>query len=173
MPAFWLGILLILVVAQKLQWLPASGYVSLADDPVQALRHMLLPALTLSAGYAAVLSRVARASMLDVLHEDYIRTARAKGLTDRQVNIKHALRSALLPIITMVGVETGHLLGGAVITETVFALPGMGRLLVDAVSSRDFPVVQGATLILVVLLMASNSLADLAYGFADPRVRRG
>jgi len=173
MPAFWLGILLILVVAQKLQWLPASGYVSLADDPIQALRHLLLPAITLSAGYAAVLSRVARASMLDVLHEDYIRTARAKGLTDRQVNVKHALRSALLPIITMVGVETGHLLGGAVITETVFALPGMGRLLVDAVSSRDFPVVQGATLILVVLLMASNSLADIAYGFADPRVRRG
>jgi ABC-type dipeptide/oligopeptide/nickel transport system permease component len=111
--------------------------------------------------------------MLDVLHEDYVRTARAKGLSPRRVNISHAFRSALLPIITMVGVEAGHLLGGAVITETVFALPGMGRLLVDSVSSRDFPVFQGATLVLVLLLVASNTLADIAYGLADPRVRRG
>lgn len=172
MPAFWLGILLILVVAQKLQWLPASGYVPVTEDPVASLRHLVLPAITLSSGYAAVLSRVARASMLDVLHDDFIRTARAKGLSERHVNVSHALRSALLPIITMIGVEAGHLLGGAVITETVFALPGMGRLLVDAVSSRDFPVFQGATLMLVLLLVASNSMADLAYGFADPRIRR-
>jgi peptide/nickel transport system permease protein len=173
MPAFWFGILLILLISQRLQWLPASGYVSFTNDPVGALRHLTLPAITLSTGYAAVLSRVARASMLDVLHEDYVRTARAKGLSPRRVNISHAFRSALLPIITMVGVEAGHLLGGAVITETVFALPGMGRLLVDSVNSRDFPVFQGATLVLVLLLVASNTIADIAYGLADPRVRRG
>jgi peptide/nickel transport system permease protein len=172
MPAFWLGILLILLFAQRLKWLPASGYVPLTEDPVACLRYLLLPAVTLSAGYMAVLSRVARASMLEVLHEDYIRTARAKGLAEHRIQIGHALRSALLPIITMVGMEAGHLLGGAVVTETVFALPGMGRLLVDAVSSRDFPIVQGATLILVILLVASNLLADLTYGLADPRVRR-
>lgn len=172
MPAFWFGILLILLVSQRLKWLPASGYVSFTDNPIDALRHLILPAITLSTGYAAVLCRVTRASMLDVLHEDYVRTARAKGLSPRRVNMGHAFRSALLPIITMVGVEAGHLLGGAVITETVFALPGMGRLLVDSVSSRDFPVFQGATLVLVILLVASNTVADIAYGLADPRVRR-
>lgn len=172
MPAFWLGILLILLFAQKLSWLPASGYTPFLDDPITCLEHLLLPAITLSSAYAAVLSRVARASMLDVLHEDYIRTARAKGLAEYQVNVRHALRSALLPIITLVGMEAGHLLGGAVVTETVFALPGMGRLLVDAVSSRDFPIVQGATLVLVVMLVASNLIADVAYGIADPQVSR-
>lgn len=173
MPAFWIGILLILLFSQRLGWLPASGYVPLTEDPVRAMRHLILPAVTLSTGYAAVLSRVVRASMLDVLHEDYIRTARAKGLEPRRVNIGHAFRSAMLPIITMIGVEAGGLLGGAVITETVFALPGMGRLLVDSIGSRDFPVFQGATLMLVLLLVLSNTIADLAYGIADPRVRRG
>lgn len=172
MPAFWLGILLILLFAQHWRLLPASGYVRLTEDPVGAVRHLILPAITLGSGFAAVLCRVARASMLDVLHEDYVRTARAKGLADRVVYTRHALRSALLPIITMVGIEAGHLLGGAVVTETVFALPGMGRLLIDGVSSRDFPIVQGATLVLVLLLVASNLLADIAYGVADPRVRR-
>lgn len=172
MPAFWLGILLILLFAQKLEWLPASGYTPFTEDPIACLKYLLLPAITLSSGYAAVLSRIVRASMLDVLHEDYIRTARAKGLAEHQVNIRHALRSALLPVITVIGMEAGHLLGGAVITETVFALPGMGRLLVDAVSSRDFPIVQGATLVLVIMLVLSNLIADLTYGIADPQVSR-
>lgn len=173
MPAFWIGILLILFFSQRLGILPASGYVQFTDDPWRSIRHLILPAITLSSGYAAVLCRVVRASMLDVLHEDYIRTARAKGLGTRQVNVRHAFRSALLPIITIIGVEAGGLFGSAVITETVFALPGMGRLLVDSISSRDFPVFQGATLMLVLLLVISNTLADLAYGLVDPRVRRG
>jgi peptide/nickel transport system permease protein len=172
MPAFWLGILLILFFSQRLELLPASGYVPWREDPAQALRHLILPAITLAAGYAAVMSRVVRASLLDVLDEDFIRTARAKGLPERQINVRHALRAALLPIITLVGVEAGHMLGGAVVTETVFALPGMGRLLVDAVNSRDFPVVQGATLVLAILLVASNLLADITYSLADPRTRR-
>jgi peptide/nickel transport system permease protein len=172
MPAFWLGILLILLFSQRLEWLPASGYVSWREDPAEALKHLLLPAITLSAGYAAVMSRVVRASMLDVLNEDFVRTARAKGLSERIINTRHALRAALLPIITIVGAEAGHLLGGAVVTETVFALPGMGRLLVDAVNSRDFPVVQGATLVLAFLLVFINVIADICYGIADPRTRR-
>lgn len=172
MPAFWLGILLILFFSQRLELLPASGYVPWSEDPAQWLRHMILPAITLSAGYAAVMCRVVRASMLDVLDEDFIRTARAKGMSDQQVLVGHALRAALLPIITLVGVEAGHMLGGAVVVETVFALPGMGRLLVDGVNSRDFPVVQGATLVLAFLLVATNMVADIAYGLADPRTRR-
>ncbi len=173
MPAFWLGILLILFFSQRLELFPASGWVPWREDPAEALRHLILPAITLSAGYAAVMTRVVRASLLEVLDEDFIRTARAKGVPERQINLRHALRAALLPIITLIGVEAGHMLGGAVVTETVFALPGMGRLLVDAVNSRDFPVVQGATLILALLLVASNLIADIAYGLADPRTRRG
>jgi peptide/nickel transport system permease protein len=172
MPAFWLGILLILLFAQTLGWLPPSGYTPFSEDPIQNLRQMLLPAITLSSNYMAVLSRVIRASMLDVLQEDFIRTARAKGLAERTVLLGHALRAAMLPIITIIGMETGTLLGGAVVTETVFAIPGMGRLLVSAVSNRDFPVVQGATLLLVIALVTSNLVADIAYRLADPRVRR-
>jgi peptide/nickel transport system permease protein len=170
MPAFWVGILLILLFAQRLRWMPASGFVPLREDPVGNLRHLLLPAITLSLGFAVVISRVVRASMLEVLSEDYIRTARAKGLGEGRVLIQHALRAALLPTITVVGLETGHLLGGAVVTETVFALPGMGRLLIDAVLSRDFPMVQGTTLVLAILLVCANLVADLTYAAADPRV---
>ena len=170
MPAFWVGILLILLFALQLGWLPPSGYVELRTDPLANLKHRILPAFTLSTGYAAVISRVVRASMLEVLSDDFIRTARSKGLAEPAVIAGHALRAALLPIITVVGMEAGHLLAGAVVTETVFALPGMGRLLVDAVLGRDFPIVQGATLVLVLLLVASNFIADLLYGVADPRV---
>ena len=170
MPAFWVGILLILLFALQLGWLPPSGYVEPRADPLANLKHLILPAFTLSAGYAAVISRVVRASMLEVLSDDFIRTARAKGLAEPAIIAGHALRAALLPIITVVGMEAGHLLAGAVVTETVFALPGMGRLLVDAVLGRDFPIVQGATLVLVLLLVGSNFIADLLYGVADPRV---
>jgi peptide/nickel transport system permease protein len=170
MPAFWVGILLILLFALQLGWLPPSGYVDFRTDPLANLKHLILPAFTLSTGYAAVISRVVRASMLEVLSDDFIRTARSKGLAEPAVIAGHALRAALLPIITVVGMEAGHLLAGAVVTETVFALPGMGRLLVDAVLGRDFPIVQGATLVLVLLLVASNFIADLLYGVADPRL---
>lgn len=170
MPAFWVGILLILLFAQRLRWLPASGFVPLQEDPRSNVQHLVLPAITLSLGFAVVISRVVRASMLEVLSEDYIRTARAKGLDERRVLIRHALRAALLPTITIIGLETGHLLGGAVVTETIFALPGMGRLLIDGVLSRDFPMVQGTTLVLAILLVCANLVADLTYAAADPRV---
>ncbi|MGI8689265.1 MAG: ABC transporter permease [Thermomicrobiales bacterium] len=173
MPAFWVGILLILLFAQRLRWLPASGFVPLQEDPRSNVQHLVLPAITLSLGFAVVISRVVRASMLEVLSEDYIRTARAKGLDERRVLIRHALRAALLPTITIIGLETGHLLGGAVVTETIFALPGMGRLLIDGVLSRDFPMVQGTTLVLAILLVCANLVADLTYAAADPRVGSG
>lgn len=173
MPAFWVGILLILLFAQRLRWLPASGFVPLQEDPRSNVQHLVLPAITLSLGFSVVISRVVRASMLEVLSEDYIRTARAKGLDERRVLIRHALRAALLPTITIIGLETGHLLGGAVVTETIFALPGMGRLLIDGVLSRDFPMVQGTTLILAILLVCANLVADLTYAAVDPRVGSG
>ena len=170
MPAFWLGILLILLFAQALRWLPASGVAPVEQGPLGAIRSLLLPAVTLAAAYVAVLSRVVRASVLEVMREDFVRTARSKGLGQSQVVLGHVLRNALIPIITVIGMESGHLLGGAAVTETLFALPGMGRLLVDGVLSRDFPMVQAATLILVVLLVVANLVADLLYGAADPRL---
>ncbi|MFN8525887.1 MAG: ABC transporter permease [Chloroflexota bacterium] len=170
MPAFWLGVLLILFAAVYLRLLPASGYVRVQEDVLGNLRSMLLPAITLSVGYAAVLSRLVRASLLDVLREDFIRTARSKGLAQRVVLLRHALGGALLPIITVVGMETGRLLGGAVVTETIFALPGIGRLAVDAVLGRDLPTLQAVTLLMAIMLILSNLLADLLYGVADPRI---
>jgi peptide/nickel transport system permease protein len=170
MPAFWLGVLLILLVAVHWRLLPASGYVRPTDDLAGNLKSMLLPAITLSAGYMAVLSRLVRASLLDVLREDYVRTARSKGLAEQVVVLQHALRSALLPIITVIGMESGRLLGGAVVTETIFALPGIGRLAVDAVLGRDLPTLQGVTLFMAAMLILSNFIADLLYGVADPRI---
>jgi len=170
MPAFWLGVLLILVVAVQLRWLPPYGYVRPTDDLPGNLKAMILPAITLAAGYTAILSRLVRASLLDVLDEDYIRTARSKGLAEKVVVLHHGLRSALLPVITVIGLETGRLLGGAVVTETIFALPGLGRLAVDAVLSRDFPMLQGVTLFMAAALLLSNLVADLLYGVADPRI---
>ena len=170
MPAFWLGVLLILAFAVQLRLLPPYGYVRPADDLLGNLKAMILPALTLAAGYTAVLSRLVRASLLDVLNEDYVRTARSKGLPNRVVLLGHAMRSALLPIITVVGMETGRLLGGAVVTETVFALPGVGRLAVDSVVGRDLATLQGVTLFMAGALLLSNLVADLAYGLADPRI---
>ena len=171
MPAFWLGVLLVLFFSVQLRWLPAFGFVSLATDPLGNLKSLILPAITLSAGYAAVLSRLVRASLLDTLEEDYVRTARSKGLANRTVIIAHALRSAMLPVITTIGLETGRLLGGAVVTETIFSLPGIGRLAVDAVTAHDLPTLQGVTLFMAAALLFSNLLADLLYGLADPRIR--
>lgn len=171
MPSFWLGILLILVFAVNLKWLPAYGYVKPTDDLVGNLKSLLLPSIALATSYTAVLSRLVRGSMLEILNEDYIRTARSKGLKENVVILRHGLRSALVPIVTVIGMETGRLLGGAVVTETVFALPGIGRLAVNAVLSRDFPTIQGVTLFMALMLLLSNLVADLLYGVVDPRIR--
>ena len=171
MPAFWLGVLLILVLAVQYRLLPPYGYVRPTDDLLGNLKSLILPSITLAAGYTAVLSRLIRASLLDVLGEDYIRTARSKGLRERIVIAQHGVRNALLPVITVVGLETGRLLGGAVVTETIFALPGIGRLAVDSVLSRDFQTMQGVTLLMAGALLLSNLVADLLYGAADPRIR--
>jgi peptide/nickel transport system permease protein len=173
MPNFWLGVLLIYLFAVNLHWLPPSGYISPFKNPWGNLRSMVLPALALSAAYAAVVMRMVRSSLLEVLNEDYVRTARAKGLTEWLVLFRHTMRNALIPIVTIVGMETGRLLGGAVVTETVFALPGVGRLAVDAVLTRDFPIVQAVTLLMTGALLLSNLVVDLLYGFLDPRIHHG
>jgi len=165
LPNFWLGPLLILVFSLWLGWTPVSG-----NDGALSL---VLPAITLGTGLAAVLARMVRASVLEVLGEDYIRTARAKGLSEAAVLRRHALRNAWLPVLTLVGLQLGGVLGGAVITETVFAWPGVGSLLVESIQSRDYPVVQGCVLLISVLYVLVNALTDLAYARVDPRIRLG
>jgi peptide/nickel transport system permease protein len=164
-PNFWLGPLLILVFSLWLGWFPVSGRNGMAS--------VVLPALTLGTGLAAVLSRMVRSSMLEVLGEDYIRTARAKGLPDHRVVLHHALRNALLPVITLLGLQLGALLAGAVITETVFSWPGIGLLTIEAIQSRDYPVVQACVLLISLCYVCVNLLTDLAYAQVDPRIRLG
>jgi peptide/nickel transport system permease protein len=171
LPSFWLGILLILAFSIYLPLFPASGYVSPWVDPVAHLRHLVLPALTLGAALAAATMRMTRAAMLEVLRADYVRTARAKGLSRRRVIWVHALRNARIPIVTLLGIQLGQLLGGVVITETVFSWPGIGKLTVDAIFARDYPVVQGAVLLTATLFVLINLLTDLVYTVLDPRVR--
>jgi peptide/nickel transport system permease protein len=173
MPAFWLGILLILLFAVRLHWLPASGYVPPWQGIGANLRLLILPAVTLAASYTAVVLRVSRMSVLDVIKADYVRTARAKGIREPRVVLRHVVRSALIPLITVVALETGRLLGGAVVTETIFGLPGIGRLAVDAVLGRDFPVLQAVTLFMGLALITANFVADVLYAWADPRIRYG
>jgi len=162
-PNFWLGPLLILVFSLWLGWTPISG--------MQQPSSLILPAITLGTGLAAVLARMVRNSLLEVLGDDYVRTARAKGLSEGAVLRRHALRNAWLPVLTLLGLQLGALLGGAVITETVFAWPGIGSLLVEAIQARDFPVVQGSVLLVAGLYVAVNMATDLAYAYVDPRVR--
>lgn len=164
-PNFWLGPLLILVFSIGLGWFPVSGRTGLSS--------LVLPALTLGSAMAAILSRMVRAALLEVLGEDYIRTARAKGLPAGQVLWRHALRNALLPVITVLGLQLGALLGGAVITEVVFAWPGIGQLTVESIQRRDYPVVQGCVLLISLAYVVVNTLTDLVYAWADPRVRPG
>ena len=171
LPSFWLGILLILTFSIYLPLLPASGYVSPLVDPAAHLRHLVLPAVTLGAALAAATMRMTRATMLEVLRADYVRTARAKGLPRRTVIWGHALRNARIPIVTLLGIQLGQLLGGVVITETVFSWPGIGKLTVDAIFARDYPVVQGAVLLTATLFVLINLLTDLIYTVLDPRVR--
>lgn len=170
-PNFLLGILLILAFALTIPILPVGGRVSVLEDPTAGLKTLVLPATTLAVGIAAVLSRFIRGAMLEVLGEDYVRTARAKGLRERAVVSRHALRNALIPVVTVLGLQIGRLLGGAVIVEAVFAWPGMGRLAVQAILTRDYTIVQATLLLLVTAFVVINLLIDIAYGFIDPRVR--
>lgn len=171
LPSFWLGILLILFFSVTLQILPSSGTVSIVTDPLQALRHLILPTATLGTALAAATMRMTRASMLETLRQDYLRTATAKGLPQHTVIYKHGLRNALLPVITLVGIQMGQLLGGVVVTETVFALPGLGKLTVDAIFARDYPIVQGTVLLMGALFVLINLVTDLLYCVLDPRIR--
>jgi peptide/nickel transport system permease protein len=171
MPYFLTGGVLIYVVALHWRLLPASGYTPLTERPLASLGSTLMPAVTLSLGLAAVLARQSRASFAEVLHLPYIRTARAKGLTERRVVARHAAYNALLPIVTVLGLQLGTLFSGAVVTETVFAIPGIGRLLVDAILGRDYPVVQGVVLLITIAVIVSNLLVDILYGLLDPRLR--
>jgi peptide/nickel transport system permease protein len=163
MPIFWLGIMLIIVFAVLLRWLPASGRGSLV--------HLVLPAITLGAYLAPLTMRLTRSGMLDVLTQDYIRTARAKGVAERLVLYRHALRNAAIPIVTILGVQFGRLLGGAVVTETVFAWPGVASLAVKAIRTYDYPVVQAAVILLALLIVLVNLLTDIAVTWLDPRIR--
>jgi peptide/nickel transport system permease protein len=170
-PAFWAGILLILLFAVTLHWLPAGGFQYWLTDPARALMSLLLPALSLGFVRAAVLTRMTRSSMLEVLGEDYIRTARSKGLSKRRVVYKHAFRNAIIPVITIIGLQAGDLLAGAIIVENVFHLPGVGRLVFEAIGQRDLPVIQGVVLFIAALIVVINFLIDVAYRYLDPRIR--
>ena len=171
MPSFWLGILFILLFSVKWRVLPASGSVSLIEDPIENLRSMIMPATVLGLVVSGVIMRHTRSAMIQVLSNDYVRTARAKGLAERTVIFVHALRNAALPIITLGALEFGQLLSGTVLTETVFSIPGFGKLVVDAVFNRDYAVVQGAVLCTAVVFLLLNLFADLAYAFVNPRLR--
>ncbi len=164
-PIFWIGLVLQLFFAVRLGWLPTSG--------AGTVRHLILPAVAIAANSTAILTRMTRSSLLEVLGQDYVRTARSKGCTHRRVVVLHALRNALIPIVTVLGLQFGYLLGGAVLTETVFVWPGIGRLLADAIFRRDFLVVQGAVMLIAIAFVFVNLLTDLAYGYLDPRVRYG
>jgi len=170
-PNFWLGIMLILLVSVNLGWLPASGYRSFADDPVRSIQTMLMPAFVLGTALAATLMRHTRSAMLSVLQSDYVRTARAKGLRERTVVLKHALRNALVPVVTVATLLFGELLAGAVLTEQIFTIPGFGKLVVDAVFNRDYAVVQGIVLCTAVAFIFMNLLADVSYRLLNPRMR--
>jgi peptide/nickel transport system permease protein len=172
-PQFWAGILLILFFAVHLQWFAAGGFKPWAESPWLALKSLLLPALSLGLIRAAVLARLTRSCMLEALGEDYIRTARAKGLAEKIVVYKHGFRNALIPVVTILGLQMGELLAGAIIIENVFHLPGLGRLVFLAIGQRDLPVVQGVGLLIALIIVVINFLVDVMYGVADPRIRLG
>jgi len=164
-PVFWLGIMLMLLFAVYLHWLPAGGYGGMA--------HLILPAITLAAFSLAIIARLTRSSLLETLGADYVRTAQAKGLPQRVVIYQHALRNSLIPVITVIGLQFGSLLGGAILTETTFAWPGLGRLLVGAISSRDYPIIQGIVMFFAVIFVLVNLAVDILYAYVDPRIRFG
>jgi peptide/nickel transport system permease protein len=170
-PNFWLGTLLILFVSLVLHWLPPVGFVSLLDNPWLGIQTLILPALALGTAVAAFIMRMVRSSLLEVLRQDYVRTAYAKGLPDRTVLYRHALKNAFIPVLTVIGVQIGYLLGGAVIIESIFSLPGMGRFLLDSISNRDYSIVQGGVLFIALIFCLVNLSVDLVYAWIDPRIR--
>ena len=172
-PTFFLGIVLILIFAVRLRWLPSGGYVPPDEGLGEHLQSMILPAFALGFSAAGLLERMVRSSMLDVLREDYVRTAWAKGLPERLIVVRHALRNALIPALTIIGISVGALLGGAVVTETVFTIPGMGRLVVQSIARRDYPVIQGAIVAIALTYVLVNLVVDVLYVYIDPRVRLG
>jgi len=173
MPVFWLGIVLMVIFALWLGWLPASGMFAPygGGDLRDLLAHLALPAVTLAAASVTIIARLTRSTMLETLGQDYIRTARAKGVVERAVVLRHGLKNALIPIVTVVGVQAGYLLGGAVLTETVFAWPGVGTLMVQGILARDFPLVQGCVLVVALSFVVINLIVDLLYAWLDPRIR--
>ena len=170
-PNFWLGIMLILLFSVRLGWLPASGHVPFLESPLSNIVHLLMPSFVLGTGLAAVLMRQTRNSMIEVMSADYIRTAYSKGLAQRTVVVRHALRNGLIPVVTILGLQLGTLISGAVITEQIFVVPGFGRLIVEAVFTRDYPVVQGVILVTATAYVAINFLVDLSYSALNPRIR--
>jgi peptide/nickel transport system permease protein len=170
-PNFWLGTLLILFASLVLHWLPPVGFVSLLDNPWLGIQTLILPAVALGTAVAAFIMRMVRSSLLEVLRQDYIRTARGKGLRDQTVLYRHALKNAFIPVLTVIGVQIGYLLGGAVIIESIFSLPGMGRFLLDSISNRDYSIVQGGVLFIALVFCLVNLSVDLVYGWLDPRIR--
>ena len=170
-PNFWLGIMLILLISVKLGWLPASGYEPIYEDPIRSLRTMIMPAFVLGNALAAVLMRHTSSAMLQAMGTDYVRTARAKGLAEGRVVLKHALRNAMTPVITLLALDFGTLLSGAVLTEQIFTIPGFGKLIVDSVFNRDYAVVQGVVLVTSTIYISLNLLADIAYVLVNPRLR--
>jgi peptide/nickel transport system permease protein len=172
LPNFWLGTLAILLFSRYLHWMPnTGGYVDFAVDPAANLRFLIFPAVTLGVAMAAVVMRTTRSAMLDVLGADYIRTAHAKGLPASRVIERHALKNGMIVVVTILGIQVGYLLGGAVVVEEVFSLPGIGRMLLAAINQRDYALVQGGVLVIATLFVAANTIVDVLYGFLDPRIR--
>lgn len=171
LPTFWVGIMLILLLGVRLQWLPPSGYVPITEDPVDALKRLIMPSIALGTALAAPLARFMRSGMLDVLNADYIRVARAKGLRERSVILGHAVRNALLSVVTVLGLQLGGLLGGTVIIETVFEWPGLGLLILSAINTRDYGIVQGVVLFAALTFILVNLLVDIVYVYLDPRIQ--
>jgi peptide/nickel transport system permease protein len=172
-PSFWLGLMGVLVFAIAYPILPASGFVSVFDDPVESFRHLLMPAIVLGSGLAAVIMRQTRSAMIEAMSMDYVRTAKAKGLGSTQVVVGHALRNSLIVVTTIVGLQLGVLISGAVVTEKIFVLPGYGKLIIDAVFTRDYPMIQGVVLVTATAYIVINLVVDLLYSVIDPRVRVG
>lgn len=170
-PSFWLGLLLILLFSVQLGWLPSGGYVPWRESPLESVRSLVLPTLALGLGQAAVITRMTRAALVETLSQDYVRTARAKGLPERSVIFKHGLRNALVTLFTVLGLSFSQVLVGAIVIEQVFSLPGLGRLALTAIGTRDFPLLQGEVLIYAAIIVFLSFLVDLAYGFLDPRIR--
>lgn len=171
LPNFWLGLLLILLFSLYWQLLPAAGYSSIFDNPGETWRYLILPAITLGASHAGVIARMARANLLEVMNADYLRTARSKGLRERRVIVGHALRNSMIPTFGVVGVALALMIGGSIVTEAVFAIPGIGRLLIESVLRRDFPMIQGVILLIALLVALVNLAVDIIYAILDPRIR--